>query len=167
MPARLTCPCCGRRLRAPDHLAARQAICPGCKAAIPVPPTDASLEEGIAAAGAAAPGPAPEPHEPDVLDLPRHARLGLASVALGLLSVLVLCLPVVGYAAIALSGLGLLLGVYALAAAWLAGAPVTGGPPAGGGVAGPFGASAVNYPLAGVGACAVALALALLPLLGG
>jgi hypothetical protein len=162
MSVRVTCPSCGRRLRVPEHLASRQAICPGCHDAVPVPATDASLEEGIAAVGATAPAPP----EPDVMDLPGYARLGLASAALGLLSVPVLCLPLVGYAAIALSGLGLLLGLYALASAWLAGTPVTGGPPAGGGgVARRLGAHAVGYPLAGVGACAVALVLAVLPLL--
>jgi hypothetical protein len=111
--------------------------------------------------GAEAPGPS----APAAVDLPRPARLGLASVALGLVSVLILCLPVVGYyAAIALSGLGLLLGLYALAVAWLAGTPVTGGPLAGGGgVARRLGERSVGYPLAGVGACALALALALLP----
>src|SRR3712207_3932878 len=131
MAVRVSCPSCGRRPRIPDHLAGRQAICPGCQDAVPVPLAGAPPEgEG---AGRANPAAAPEPSEPDVMDLPRHARLGLVSAALGLLSVPALCLPFVGYVALLLSGLGLLLGLCALVGAWRDGTPPPGHALAGGG----------------------------------
>ena len=73
---------------------------------------------------------------------------------LGTLSVLVLCLPYVGYVALAFSGVGLLIGLGGLARAFLHGAS-----------SGPAGRADRGYPLAGVGICVLALILTLLPFL--
>jgi hypothetical protein len=80
---------------------------------------------------------------------------------LGTLSVLILCLPYVGYAAPVLCGIGLLVGLWGLVSAWL-----------GGGSAPPmsrrsrhFGERGQDFPLAGIGMCLLGLALALLPFL--
>jgi len=103
---------------------------------------------------------------PDVEPLPTPARLGIAALVLGTVSIPVLCVPFVGYASIALSGVGLLLAIGGLFSAWTGGDVTLGHPPAGGaGVARRFGERARNYPLAGAGMCLLALVLALLPLL--
>jgi hypothetical protein len=73
---------------------------------------------------------------------------------LGTLSVLVLCLPYVGYAALGLSGVGLLVGLAGLVSAYLRGAP-----------AGGLAQRDRRFPLAGIAACLLALALTLLPFL--
>ena len=140
----IACPCCGHKMRVPDHLAGRRVSCPRCREAVVAPAT-------------ASPGAGP---------LPLPARLGVAALALGLASVLVLCVPVVGYASVALSGAGVALGLAGLLAALAGGRGAPAGPPAG--VAGwprRFGARAWEIPLAGLAACLLALALALLPTL--
>ena len=98
------------------------------------------------------PGPAPSAAGEELLPFP--ARLGALSMLLGVLSVLVLCLPYVGYAALGLSGVGLLLGLWGLASACLSGARS-------GGIRQPE----KSYPLGGVAACLLALVLALIPFL--
>jgi hypothetical protein len=92
------------------------------------------------------------------------ARLGAVSLGLGLLAVLVLCVPFVGYASPALSGLGVLLGLGGLFNARRERAP-SGGAPAPGGARAALGVHPANYPLAGVAACLAALGLYLLPFL--
>jgi hypothetical protein len=84
-------------------------------------------------------------------------------LALGLLSILVLCLPFIGVASVGLSGLGVLLGLGGLFTSLGRGAVTLGLPF--GGIRRPrrFGEGALDYPLAGVGACLLALTLALLP----
>jgi hypothetical protein len=86
----------------------------------------------------------------------------MIALVLGLVSVLILCLPWIGYASFVLSGVGLLLGLGGLFGAH-------DGPGAyalaEGGESRRFGQRARDYPLAGAGACLLALALALLPLL--
>ena len=159
MSIRVPCPTCGQRLRVPDDRAGRRVRCPWCEQPLPVPTEavpgdDEELGAGPPAAGGEVPAPEEEPW-------PWHARLGAVAAGLGLLSVLGLCLPVVGLSeAVALSGTGLVAGLCALLGA-LRGGP---GPPRRR-LAGGFGARAVDLPLAGVGVCAAALALALLPLL--
>jgi hypothetical protein len=107
--------------------------------------------------------PAPEPvaaaEDPP---LPLYTRLGMISLVLGTLSVPVLCIPFVGYAAIGLSAIGLLVGV-----AGLFGALTDGGAAPAQLLRGTrrFGTRAPDYPLAGIVACLVVLALALLPFL--
>jgi hypothetical protein len=128
--------------------------CPRCGEPVRVPGAEGRPDGAPAGAPSADP-PAPLP-----------ARLGVASLALGLLAVLVLCLPVVGYASFALSGLGLLLGLGGLVGQQWGGVRGAGRPEAGGArVAFGLGVRPLNYPLAGVAACLAALALALAPLL--
>jgi hypothetical protein len=98
--------------------------------------------------------------------MPLAARLGVAALALGLGSVLLLCLPFIGYASIALSGAGLLLGAAGLLRALTGDGGPSGYALAGGaGASRGFGARASDYALAGVAVCLLALALALWPLL--
>jgi hypothetical protein len=73
---------------------------------------------------------------------------------LGTISVMVLCLPYVGYAALAFSGVGLLIGLAGLVSAYLHGA-----------LPGTVRRPDAGFPLAGVGACLLALSLTLLPFL--
>ena len=149
--ATVTCPSCHRKLRVPDQLAERLLICPGCNEAVPVPNRKAEYLRLVDNASSP-PGPAPSAAGEELLPFP--ARLGALSMLLGVLSVLVLCLPYVGYAALGLSGVGLLLGLWGLASAYLSGAHS-------GGIRQPE----KSYPLGGVAACLLALALALLPFL--
>jgi hypothetical protein len=149
----LTCPSCQRRLRVPDRLAERLLICPGCNEAVPVPNRKAEYLRLVDNASTPQ-GPAPSRAGEELLSFP--ARLGAVAMLLGVVSVLVLCLPYVGYAALGLSGVGLLVGLWGLASACLGGARS-------GGIRQPE----KSYPLGGVAACLLALALALLPFLFG
>ena len=149
--AAVTCHSCRRKLRVPDRLADRLLICPGCNEAVPVPNRKAEYLQLVDNASAPQ-GPAPSTAGAELLSFP--ARLGALAMLLGVLSVLVLCLPYVGYAALGLSGVGLLLGLWGLASACLGGAHS-------GGTRQPE----RSYPLGGVAACLLALALALLPFL--
>ncbi len=149
---RVCCPVCGRKLRVPDDLAGRRVGCPECEEPVRVPP------------GQGEPEPAPPPVPATFADeFPLPARLGMASVALGLLSVMVLCLPFVGVAAVGLSGFGVLLGVGAVFASFRQGGAALGHPAGGARGLRHFGEGALDYPLAGIGTCLLALALAVLP----
>src|SRR5689334_16819561 len=115
MPVRVACPSCRRRLRVPEDLAGRRVTCPRCNHALDVPPPEeAPAEEPVSA-------PSPEA-EPEALPLPLPTRLGVVALGLGLASVLVLCLPVVGYVSPVLSGAGLMLGTCGLMCALWGGA---------------------------------------------
>jgi hypothetical protein len=165
MSIRIHCPRCGQRLRVPNERAGRRLRCPRCNESVPVGYVDSSqVEEPPASAAASAPDSASPTL--DEAEWPWHSRFGLLAAVLGLTSVLILCLPVVGYAAIVLSSVGLLVGLCGLFGALRRGAPPPPLPLAGGaGVAHGFGARAIDFPLAGIGVCAAALALALLPFL--
>jgi len=165
MSVRVKCPSCGRGLSIPDHLSGRPTVCPWCSDSVPVPPADLSPEEEAVLGTAPAPAPIPDLPGTDLRDLPKPSRLGALSAGLGLASVLILCLPFVGYAAIGLSGVGLVLGLYALALARRDGTPATPATAPGGAAGHGLGARAVDWPLAGVAACLVGLGLALWPLL--
>jgi hypothetical protein len=98
--------------------------------------------------------------------MPASARLGIAAMALGVFSLPILCIPFVGSASLAVSAVGLLLGGWGLLKARHEGAGRPGGAPAGGAqVWYGFGARAVDFPLAGMAACLLALVLGLWPLL--
>ena len=150
---RTVCPSCGHKLRVPEHLADRGIVCDACGEILPGPALPHALPEARAG------------HSPEAPPLPLPARLGIASVALGLSSVPVLCVPVVGYAALPLSGVGLLLGLGGLLAALAGGAGAPRSAPGGAATLGHFGARGRDYPLAGVAACLLALVLGLLPFL--
>jgi hypothetical protein len=153
-----TCPSCKRALHVPEGLAGRRVSCPRCGHPLRVP-LPLSFE------AAAAPSPGSVRPQADGA-APLSARLGIAALALGLCSVLVLCVPLVGYASPGLSGLGLLLGFSGLLRArWECRKVVA--PPLVGRAEWPyvFRGDLPDYPLAGTAACLLALALALLPVL--
>jgi hypothetical protein len=159
MPA-VICPSCHRPLPAPNTEAGCYVVCPKCAEAVLVAAKPEKDAEAALAAGP--PEPLPEPEAPP---LPRPARFGVAAVALGLLAVMLLCVPVLGYyAAVSLSGAGLLVGLWGLGASLAPGGAARGGSGAGGAapVAG-FLKPARDFPLAGIAACLLALVLALLP----
>ncbi len=147
----VVCPSCHSKLRVPKNLAGRQLICPGCNDAVDSPPPEPEPEYLHAVGHHHASDPA-LPLAGAQLSPP--ARLGAFSMFLGTLSVLVLCLPYVGYAALAFSGVGLLIGLAGLVSAYLHGA-----------FSGPFGRADRGYPLGGIGVCLLALTLTLLPFL--
>jgi hypothetical protein len=109
--------------------------------------------------------PDPDPIEEEIEPLPTSARLGIVALVLGVSSILVLCLPFIGgYFSMGLSGVGLLLALGGLLRLRIDGDEAMSQSLAGGaGIWGDFGARARDYPLAGVGACVLALVLALLP----
>src|SRR5262249_34918827 len=159
-------PQCGQRLRVPEERAGRRLRCPRCNEAVSVEPADSSsvVEDRPASAAAHVPDAA-SPNQ-DEAEGPWQSRFGLIAAIRGLASVLVLCLPLVGYVSIVLSSVGLLVGLCGLFGALRRGAPPPPLPLAGGaGVAHGFGARAIDFPLARGGVWAPAPALAPFPLL--
>ena len=153
----VSCPSCLKKLRVPDHLAGRKVTCPRCDEVLVVPvELPESVEETVL----------PEEDLPEEEPLPTSARVGIVSLALGCISVMIMCLPIVGYASIVLSAAGLPLGLWGLLRSRTDGTQtlshtLTGSAATAGG----FGTRAQHYPLAGIGACLIALVLSLLPLL--
>ena len=159
----VVCPACRKKLHPPDRLAGRKVTCPKCSEAFVLPDEWPESDENLAAAVSAL-APQPDPAVEEV-PLPPSARLGLVSLVLGVASILALCLPFIGgYASVVLSGVGLLLALGGLLRSWTDGDKALSHSHAGGGkIWGNFGTRARHYPLAGVGACVLALTLALLP----
>jgi hypothetical protein len=119
------------------------------------------MEAAYLRAAENAPPPGPVPASAGEAPLSFPARLGAVSMFLGTFSVLVLCVPYVGYAALGLSGIGLLVGLWGLVSACLGG----GSTPPVSSRSRRFGERGLDYPLAGIGMCLLALTLALLPFL--
>jgi hypothetical protein len=155
MPIPFVCPSCKRMGCVSEDLAGRRVRCPRCSHTIQIPlsgQTD-KVETGWTFESSSRP-------------LTLAARLGLAALTLGLLAVLLMCLPLIGYVSVAVSGGGLVLGLWGLARSIDEDA---------GEVRKLFGSKAarsaapsrmaVSFPLVGVAVCLLALALALLPLL--
>jgi hypothetical protein len=158
MPIPVACPSCRHRLRIPENLAGRRVTCPRCNHPLEAP----AAEEAPPEPATAAPSPEAEPRP--CAPLPLATRLGIAALALGLVAVLVLCLPIVGFASPALSGAGLLCGLGGLFSSLARGVRKGSGLAAE--TAGPsyhFGDRAVDFPLAGSALCILALGLALVP----
>jgi hypothetical protein len=150
------CPSCHKKLHIPDHLAGRRIACPRCGEALTAPVMLPGAVEDVAAEQASS--------APEDQPFPLSARLGILGLALGVASILLLCVPVIGYISIGLSVLGLLAALGGL----LCGRPSDRVPlspqrirevglPEG------FGRRASDYSLAGLLASFLALALALLP----
>lgn len=156
MSISVTCFSCRHRFRVPEHRAGRRGLCPHCQHTLRIPLPDGAKDHAR---------PEPGTDEPEV-PLPLSVHLGMAATALGLLSVMVLCLPVIGYASVALSGGGLLLGLAALACSLQDGGEYAARRPAGAApVPALLASKAPVFPLAGTVACLLALVLALLPVL--
>jgi hypothetical protein len=141
----------------PDRLAGRRVTCPRCDAPVDVPkPIEAPSEEK-----------APTAHPALTLQgdgaLPRSAHLGTLSLVLGLISVLVLCIPYVGYAAFLLSGTGLVLGLAGVFEGMVHTARSRGGRAVL--QIASWRRPALGWPLAGVAVCLFVLFLALWPIL--
>jgi hypothetical protein len=155
--AKAICPSCNKKLSLPDHLAGRRIICPHCGEGFR---TSAELAEVMGKMDLAH-----ESSEPEEPPFPPSARLGIAGMALGLVSILSLCLPGIGYfLSIGLSILGLLAALGGLLRARPdETVPLSErlirdvGIPAG------LGRQARNYSLAGLLTCFLALVLALAP----
>jgi hypothetical protein len=152
----VVCPSCRKKLHPPDRFAGRRVVCPRCEEVLTVPnDLSTAIEE---AANAEEPSPIEDP------PFPPSARLGIYSMALGLTSILIMCLPLIGKLAIGMSGLGLLLGLGGLLRSRTDSEPLPPQAMAGGlGIWSGFGTRSRDYPLAGVVACLLALALTLLP----
>ncbi len=155
----VVCSHCRKKIHPPDRLAGRRVTCPRCEAVLTVPLLLDSSEE-IATDTLAAETEAQDP------PMPLSARMGIVALVLGCVSVLIMCLPIIGYASIVLSGVGLPMGLWGLFRARMEGngmlcRSLTGGV----GVAGRFGSRPRDYALAGIVACLLALTLSLLPIL--
>jgi hypothetical protein len=87
--------------------AGRRIICPRCSRPVRVPlHFRGDVDDDMLGA--------PEQVEEEPIPLPHSTHFGIASLTLATVSVLVLCIPVVGHLSFALSGLGLLLGLIGL-----------------------------------------------------
>jgi hypothetical protein len=154
MPS-VRCPSCRKHLRVPDHLGGRRVTCPKCDEVLVVPvEVPESVEEA----------PPADANFPEEEPLPTSARVGILSLVLACISVLILCVPFASYLSVVLSAAGLPLGFWGLYRARTDGTKTLRHALIGGDAPGVgFGTRAEHYPLAGVGACLIALALALLP----
>jgi hypothetical protein len=152
------CPSCRKKIRPPDHLAGKRVTCPRCEAVLTVPLLVGSSQE------IALPPPPPQTN-PEDSPLPSSARFGIVALLLGCVSGLILCLPFACYASIALSGIGLPIGLWGLIRASMEDGIICRSLTGGAGIAGNFGMRAQDYPLAGIATCFLALALALVPIL--
>jgi len=163
MSIAVVCPSCRKKLKVPDKAAGRKVLCPKCQGGIPVPelePQEEPKMERQEEEPVAPPRTAPTPKQEAEAEEPTFTTptptlrewlsgftegatlpkgLGITSLVLALLSVPVLCIP---FVSIGLSGLGLILGLWGLVAQRRKGAEKF-------------------YPLVGMGASGVALALAL------
>jgi hypothetical protein len=154
----LVCQKCRKKLRPPDHLAGRRVTCPRCEAVLMVPLESESSPE--------IPTNLPEPESvPEDPPLPPSVRIGVASLLLGCISILSLCLPFVGYIAIVLSIIGLPVGAWGMYRVLMEGNhPILRSAGGTTGIVGNFGTRTLHYPLAGLLACFLAFILALLPI---
>jgi hypothetical protein len=152
----VTCPSCRKKIHPPERLAGRRVVCPRCEAVLVVP---AELAKAVEEAAQTESSPPIEDHP-----FPPSARLGMLSIGLGLASILIMCLPLIGYLSYVMSSIGLLLGLGGLYRSRTDSEPL---PPqaVGGGVGiwSGFGTHSRDYPLAGVAACLIALLLSMLP----
>ena len=153
------CSSCNHKLRVPDRLAGRLVACTKCGSAVPVgspPPTEPERP----------PAATEEPPLPVASPLPRPVttadRFGVTALTLGLVSILILCLPYIGYGAILLSGVGIFLGAWGMLDAGIR--QVRGlAPSSSEANASFFSRQGAAYAIAGAATCMVTLALALLP----
>jgi hypothetical protein len=153
MPVLTQCQACGRRLRVPSKYVERLVTCTKCGAAVRVPraspPTQAAPVKPPSPASVKATLPEPK-STPD--------RLGVTAMALGALSILILCLPYIGYGSLILSSIGIILALAGLGEA-LVRSMRDRLPAAGGTAASSLSLSSVGYTCAGISICLLALTL--------
>jgi hypothetical protein len=157
----IPCPSCKRRLYVPEKLAGRRVTCPRCgeavRAVLPEEPAQEAPTHPAATSTAAAAA---------ADEAPLSTRLGITALVLGLLSILILCVPVVGYGSLGLSGIGFLFAVAGLVCARNDRTRGVRPPlPAEGQGLPAIGKRDLNYSLGGMVVCLLAEALALLPFL--
>jgi hypothetical protein len=157
----VVCPTCHKKLRPPDRLAGRRVTCPRCEAVLTVPLSTDSDEQ----IPTDLPAPDLEPEDPP---LPQSARFGIVALFLGCISILIMCLPIIGYASLILSSVGVPVALWGLLRARYEGNEMIYRSTLGGaGIVGSFGKRARDYPVAGIVACLLALVLAIVPILSG
>ena len=91
-------------------------------------------------------------------------RLGIVGLAMGLVAILILCVPILGYVSLGLCGMGMMLGVAGLYSARKDGVRQA---DCAGGVEelNPLGNRELNYPLGAILVCLLVTTLTLLPFL--
>lgn len=152
----VVCPSCRKKIHPPERLVGRRVMCPRCESVLVVPGELANAVEEAAKIETASPE--------EFLPFPPSARLGIISLALGLTSILIMCLPLIGYLSVGLSSIGLLLGLGGLFRSRTDSDPLPPQAVAGGvGIWGGFGTRSRDYPLAGVLACLFVLLVMFLP----
>jgi hypothetical protein len=131
-------------------------MCPRCDETVEVREAEAPPDEELI--------PSEEPREPSLGEALRTPEgLGAASLFLGLASVPVMIVPFVGYAALATSAFGFLLGLAGLFRSWVGGESASGGVPVV--KEGLAGVQPKRFPLAGLAVCLTTFVLALIPLM--
>jgi hypothetical protein len=160
MTVAVACPNCKREIPVAEGQSGRWFVCPRCNETVFIPGPEDPPERARALN---------EPVDPEAEEAPvvfsPADRLGITALVLGTVSVLILCIPFVGLAAFALSSAGLTIGLRGLYVAR------RDQPPAGTRAArkrrrkGRAREFPVNYPLAGIVACLIALLLAFIPFL--
>jgi hypothetical protein len=161
MKTAIACPSCKRQIRVREGEEGRWLLCPRC-------------QEGVYIPGPEEPPDRPRTrHEPDDPDAEEEQivfspsdRLGIAALLLGTVSVMLLCIPFVGLAAFGLSSVGIVLGFTGLYGRGQESRKRFRRPAARRASSKhPFRDYNINYPLAGIVACLLALLLAFLPFL--
>lgn len=156
MSVRVVCGACRYKLKVPSRLAGRRVTCPKCGHAVQAPEVEPPSPEKEAKAAPADPTlTVPE------IPLSTTDRLGRAAMMLGLLSILIICVPQLFWLCVSLSGVGLIMsmcGVLANLAKDIT-RRLGGKVP----VAKSRRDLPVSYPIAGATVCTIALALILLP----
>jgi hypothetical protein len=149
------CPFCDKKIHVAEDFADSRMTCPRCGDSVRIPWVDETA--GNAASGGSV-GIEAADH------LPLSARYGVAALALGLTSVIIMCVPVVGYGSLGLSGIGILLSLWGLIRSLREGNRWF-GLPRNRGVEMPdlLGGCVLSFPLAGTLLCSLTLTLALLP----
>jgi hypothetical protein len=135
----------------------RKLVCPKC---------NEFLEAPAAASSAKAKGPGlflGEATYEVVREATPGERWGMSSLALGLGSILILVIPYLGYAALLLGSIGLILGIVGLFHSGLRGVSRLGQALINRSASTPEDDGPVNYPLAGIIASLLGLLLTLLP----
>ncbi len=153
MPVLAQCQACGRRLRVPSKYVERLVTCTKCGAGVRVP-------RASPPAPAATPvkKPAPVPVNTPLPEPQTFSdRLGIAGMTLGVLSILIVWLPFLGYGSLVLSSTGVILAVAGLLDALVRSTRQRLSALSGGGTSA-LSLSAVGYACAG--ACVSLLALA-------
>ncbi len=146
---KIACHSCHQKIRIPEHPGGHQLMCPHCETALVVPAQLVkAMNEAVAVTSTSSNQDRP---------FPLAARLGILSLVLGMISFLLLCVPLGSYLSISLSSVGLLLASGGLFRARTESESLPPSVANSVGLWGGFGTRVRDYPLAGMVACFVAL----------